>query len=48
MRVLVYVEGESDRVSMEYLLDPLIRQKRQQGLQIVFLFLRQGIQRKIC
>ena len=36
MKVLVYVEGESDRASMKSLLDPLIQQKRQQGVQIDF------------
>ncbi|MFB3788125.1 MAG: DUF4276 family protein [bacterium] len=46
MKVLVYVEGESDRVSMKSLLDPLIQQKRQQGVQIDFFVSPAGHKKK--
>lgn len=36
MRVLVYVEGPSDKLGLEALLAPLIEQKRQQGIGIEF------------
>ena len=37
MRVVVYVEGESDQVAMEALLAPLIAEKSQQGIEIRFV-----------
>jgi len=46
MKVLVYVEGESDRVSMGSLLGPLIQQKRQQGVQIDFFVSPTGHKKK--
>jgi len=36
MRVIVYVEGESDRDAMEALLKPLLEQKREMGISINF------------
>ncbi len=36
MRVVVYVEGPSDRVAMIVLLAPLLEQKRQEGISIDF------------
>jgi len=36
MRVVVYVEGPSDRAAMLALLDPLLKQKRQGGVSIDF------------
>jgi hypothetical protein len=39
MRVVIYVEGPSDRSSMEDLLRPLIEQKLQQGVEIRFIHL---------
>lgn len=37
MRVLVYVEGPSDRVALQALLDPLVAQARQQQVGISFI-----------
>ena len=36
MKVIVYVEGKSDRLGMETLLRPLVEEKRQQGVDIQF------------
>ena len=36
MKVIVYVEGASDKLGMETLLRPLVEQKRQQGVDIQF------------
>lgn len=36
MKIVVYVEGPSDRAAMLALLDPLLKQKRQEGVQIDF------------
>lgn len=37
MKVLVYVEGQSDKLALAGLLSPLIQQKRQQGVYIRFI-----------
>jgi len=37
VRVLVYVEGRSDRLAMEALLKPLLEKKRQEGVAIRFI-----------
>ena len=36
MKILVYVEGPSDKLSLETVLKPLLEQKRQQGISITF------------
>ncbi len=36
MKVIIYVEGKSDKLSMEVLLERLISQKRSEGIAIVF------------
>jgi hypothetical protein len=36
MRVVVYVEGPSDRAAMLALLGPLLEQKRQKGVKVDF------------
>ena len=36
MRVIVYVEGPSDKAAMNALLEPLLEQKRQEGISIEF------------
>ena len=36
MRILVYVEGPSDKLSLEAVLAPLLEEKRQQGIAITF------------
>ena len=36
-RVIVYVEGPSDKAAMEALLEPLLKERRQQGVAIDFL-----------
>lgn len=36
MKVIVYVEGSSDRVAMDALLKPLIEQKQKEGIEISF------------
>jgi len=36
MRVMVYVEGSSDKAAMNALLEPLLEQKRQEGVAIHF------------
>jgi hypothetical protein len=36
MKVIIYVEGKSDRLGMETLLRPLVEEKRQQGVDIQF------------
>lgn len=42
MKVVVYVEGPSDRAAMLALLDPLLKQKRQEGVSIDFFESREG------
>lgn len=42
MRVVVYVEGPSDRAAMLALLDPLLKQKRQEGVSIDFFESSEG------
>ena len=46
MRVIVYVEGASDKISMEMLLTPLIEQKRQEGVSIEFFDAPEGDKKK--
>lgn len=36
MKILVYVEGPSDKLSLETVLKPLLEQKRQEGIAITF------------
>jgi len=36
MRVIIYVEGPSDKAAMNALLEPLLEQKRQEGVSIEF------------
>ena len=36
MKILVYVEGPSDKLSLETVLAPLLMQKRQEGIDITF------------
>jgi hypothetical protein len=40
VKVLVYVEGDSDRIALEALLSPIIREGQQAGIAIRFLPLR--------
>lgn len=42
MKIVVYVEGPSDRLSMETLLSPLLEKKRQQGAGIEFAWIGKG------
>ena len=36
MKILVYVEGPSDKLSLETVLKPLLEQKRQEGISVTF------------
>jgi len=45
-RVVVYVEGPSDKAAMEALLKPLLRQRRQQGIAIDFFDAPAGDRKK--
>ncbi len=45
-KVIIYVEGPSDRAAMEELLRPLIQQKRQEGVIISFLSASNGDAKK--
>jgi hypothetical protein len=42
MRVVVYVEGPSDKAAMEKLLKPLLEEKLEQGVTIHFFYASQG------
>lgn len=46
MGVIVYLEGPSDKISMEMLLGPLIRQKREEGVLIEFFDAPNGDRKK--
>ena len=46
MRVVVYVEGPSDKLAMETLLTPLIVRKRNQGIRIEFFEVTRGNRKK--
>lgn len=45
-RVIVYVEGPSDKAAMEALLEPLLKERRQQGVAIDFLAAPGGDRKK--
>lgn len=45
-KVLIYVEGPSDKYAMTSLLDPLINEKLQAGIQITFLEAPTGDKKK--
>lgn len=42
MRVIVYVEGPSDKLAMEAVLDPLVALKRSQGVSVEFFPVTKG------
>jgi Domain of unknown function (DUF4276) len=47
VQVTIYVEGLSDKLAMQVLLEPLIEEKRQEGITINFFEAQSG-DRKVC
>ena len=48
MKIVVYVEGDGDRLCLEILLDPLLKTKAASGVSIRFIPLTQGDSKKRC
>lgn len=48
MKVMIYVEGPSDRFALEALLSPLVERKNSESVNILFLPAVSGDRKEFC